>query len=295
MTSPDACPLTPTTLREHRAEAADRHRYPKRQLRNRILTILGRGPVLSILTLLTIVGLLSVLSYGDCQPLRLTERLRDGWTLLSVNCVLLFQPHWSTGIQQHPGETVQHPLDPRSERPTHEVPTATKGEEEVHYGLLLLPFQDRHPVQLWPIWTSGTGPHPLVLLGPSEGHCGTVHDLAPHPKLPACRPLHPDARSGLRTADLPGRAHLRHIYGPRPHIHQRAQSSHHPSLGNCMPGRMGRVWGGSSPEPHGRPLRRGISVNGGYGGGERGDHWQGTPVVPAMPVGSRTVPCSNRH
>ena len=45
--------------REHRAEAADRHRYPKRQLRNHILTILGRGPVLSILSLLTIVGLLS--------------------------------------------------------------------------------------------------------------------------------------------------------------------------------------------------------------------------------------------
>ena len=44
--------------REHRTTAADRHRYTKQHLSDRLLTLLGGGPVLSALTLITIWGLL---------------------------------------------------------------------------------------------------------------------------------------------------------------------------------------------------------------------------------------------
>ena len=44
---------------EHRADAADRHRYPKRQLQNCLLAIMGRGSILSVLTLLTFISLMS--------------------------------------------------------------------------------------------------------------------------------------------------------------------------------------------------------------------------------------------
>ena len=44
--------------REHRADSRDRHCYPKRHLRNRLAAILGRGPTLAMLTLLTLIGLL---------------------------------------------------------------------------------------------------------------------------------------------------------------------------------------------------------------------------------------------
>ena len=44
--------------REHRADSRDRHRYPKRHLRNRLAAILGRGPTLAVLTLFTLITLL---------------------------------------------------------------------------------------------------------------------------------------------------------------------------------------------------------------------------------------------
>ena len=45
--------------REHRASSPDRHRYPKRHLRNRIAAILGRGHIFSLLTLFMLFALFS--------------------------------------------------------------------------------------------------------------------------------------------------------------------------------------------------------------------------------------------
>ena len=57
--------------REHRADPANRHRYPKRQLRNRLLAILGKGPILSLFEMVTLLGFLSScpMTHTDCFAL----------------------------------------------------------------------------------------------------------------------------------------------------------------------------------------------------------------------------------
>ena len=62
--------------REHQAKSADRHRYPKKQLRGRLLSILRSGYALSILTMIALVCILPL-----CPPTG-TDRLRNDYGII---------------------------------------------------------------------------------------------------------------------------------------------------------------------------------------------------------------------
>ena len=70
--------------REHPADPSDRHRYPKRQLRNLLLAILGRGSILSILTMFAFIMPLVELPFSNCRSLHLPQQLWYTWRTVTT-------------------------------------------------------------------------------------------------------------------------------------------------------------------------------------------------------------------
>ena len=99
-------PPTRITRGNIRPRSADQHRYPKRQLRGRLLAILRSGHAFSILAMIALVCLLSVLPpvWRRSPPQQLWNR-RD---LLPADGLLLLRPHGSTGrtVASQPGDAV---------------------------------------------------------------------------------------------------------------------------------------------------------------------------------------------
>ena len=126
--------------REHQADAADRHRYPKCQLRNRLLAIVGRGSVLSILTLFTFISLLSTCPSATADRFALRNSystVENRYHLMAYDCS---DP---TEVQAY-SSIPARPCSIRTTRVQQERQTRfqllQKKQKMVHHSLFLFPF-----------------------------------------------------------------------------------------------------------------------------------------------------------